>query len=110
MDTNGNGAIDRNEWTRDAAMFDRLDTNRDNRVTQAEMQQAWQNHEGQGKGKNKGQRFAGMDRDGNGVITRDEWRGNDQSFRNQDTNGDNVLSGSELQGKGQAKHNKNQSR
>src|SRR5256885_11525426 len=41
-------------------------------------------------------RFQGMDRDGNGVITRDEWRGSDQSFRNQDWNGDGVLSGDEV--------------
>ena len=41
-------------------------------------------------------RFAGMDRNGDGVITRAEWRGNDQSFRNQDWNNDGVLSGDEV--------------
>jgi len=37
-----------------------------------------------------------MDTDGNGVITRQEWRGNDRSFRNHDWNGDGRLSGDEV--------------
>ncbi len=41
-------------------------------------------------------RFQGMDRNNDGVITRDEWRGNDRSFRNQDWNGDGVLAGDEV--------------
>ena len=43
-------------------------------------------------------RFRGLDRDGDGVITRSEWRGNDQSFRNHDRNRDGVLSGDEVRG------------
>lgn len=41
-------------------------------------------------------RFADMDRNNDGVITRDEWRGNDRSFRNHDWNGDGTLSGEEV--------------
>ena len=41
-------------------------------------------------------RFRGMDTDNDGVITRSEWRGNDQSFRVQDSNRDGVLSGEEV--------------
>lgn len=37
-----------------------------------------------------------MDRDGDGRITRAEWRGNDQSFRQHDWNNDGVLSGDEV--------------
>jgi Ca2+-binding EF-hand superfamily protein len=37
-----------------------------------------------------------MDSDGDGVITRSEWRGNLQSFREHDRNNDNVLSGEEV--------------
>src|SRR3982750_1826536 len=40
--------------------------------------------------------FYGQDRNGDGVITRDEWRGSDQSFRQHDINEDGVLSGNEL--------------
>jgi len=41
-------------------------------------------------------RFHDMDRDGDRVITRGEWRGNDQSFKQHDTNADGVLSGNEV--------------
>jgi Ca2+-binding EF-hand superfamily protein len=41
-------------------------------------------------------RFQGLDTNGDGVITRSEWRGNDNSFRNQDWNGDGMLSGDEV--------------
>ena len=41
-------------------------------------------------------RFRGMDLNHDGVITRDEWRGNDQSFREHDRNGDGVVSPDEM--------------
>lgn len=41
-------------------------------------------------------RFQGMDTNGDGRVTRSEWRGNDQSFDNHDSNRDGVLSGEEV--------------
>jgi Ca2+-binding EF-hand superfamily protein len=41
-------------------------------------------------------RFQGMDTNGDGVITRDEWRGSDRSFAVHDWNGDGRLSGDEV--------------
>ena len=41
-------------------------------------------------------RFAGMDRNHDGQITRSEWRGNTTSFNQHDWNGDGVLSGIEV--------------
>jgi Ca2+-binding EF-hand superfamily protein len=41
-------------------------------------------------------RFAAMDTNGDGVISRTEWRGNDRSFINHDWNGDGQLSGAEV--------------
>ena len=41
-------------------------------------------------------RFQRMDANGDGAITRDEWRGNDRSFADHDCNGDGVLSGPEV--------------
>ena len=41
-------------------------------------------------------RFQEMDANGDGVITRNEWRGSEQAFRNHDWNGDGRLSGDEL--------------
>src|SRR5262245_25972192 len=41
-------------------------------------------------------RFQGMDQNGDGVITRAEWRGSAQSFKVHDWNGDGRLSGDEV--------------
>jgi Ca2+-binding EF-hand superfamily protein len=41
-------------------------------------------------------RFAEMDRNNDGRITREEWRGSDRSFETHDWNGDGVLSGDEV--------------
>lgn len=41
-------------------------------------------------------RFESMDRNGDGVISRDEWRGSVQSFQVHDWNGDGVLSADEV--------------
>jgi Ca2+-binding EF-hand superfamily protein len=41
-------------------------------------------------------RFQSMDANGDGRISRDEWRGNDQAFRRQDWNGDGMLAGDEV--------------
>src|SRR5687768_4932794 len=41
-------------------------------------------------------RFQAMDTNGDRVITRAEWRGNDRAFRNHDWNGDGRLSGDEV--------------
>src|SRR5262245_27843804 len=52
---------------------------------------------GRGHGEDLTQmRFAGMDTNHDGRITRDEWRGNDVSFNQHDWNGDGVLSGAEV--------------
>jgi Ca2+-binding EF-hand superfamily protein len=54
---------------------------------------------GQGRGQARGQaeiRFQGMDTNGDGTISRQEWRGNDRSFANHDWNNDGQLSGAEV--------------
>ena len=44
-----------------------------------------------------GQRsYRGMDRDNNGSITRNEWRGNNRSFSNHDYNRDGILTNNEV--------------
>jgi hypothetical protein len=50
----------------------------------------------QARGQAPPMRFAAMDTNGDGVISRAEWRGNDRSFANQDWNGDGKLSGPEV--------------
>ena len=41
-------------------------------------------------------RFRGLDVNGDGVVERVEWRGNDRSFSNHDWNGDGILDGNEV--------------
>jgi Ca2+-binding EF-hand superfamily protein len=52
--------------------------------------------QGRGNSTNAAIRFQAMDVNGDGVITRQEWRGNDRSFRNHDWNNDGRLSGDEV--------------
>src|SRR5687768_2509393 len=49
-----------------------------------------------GRGQSEQMRFAAMDINGDGIIQRSEWRGNDRSFANQDWNRDGELSGPEV--------------
>jgi Ca2+-binding EF-hand superfamily protein len=51
-------------------------------------------------------RFRGMDRNGDGVIARNEWRGNARAFENQDWNRDGVLSGDEVTAAAQGADNR----
>jgi Ca2+-binding EF-hand superfamily protein len=57
---------------------------------------AAQRDSGQTAVRERQMRFREMDRNGDGVITRAEWRGTAQSFREYDTNHDGVLSGDEM--------------
>ena len=57
--------------------------------------------QGRGQGQGQGQaqpkmRFAAMDSNRDGVITRAEWRGSERSFQTHDWNNDKVLSGDEV--------------
>jgi Ca2+-binding EF-hand superfamily protein len=84
-----NRVITRSEWKRDAASFDRLDTNRDGVLSGTELKAK------RSGSKSKGG-FKGMDTNRDGIVSRSEWRGNDNSFRQHDTNNDGVLSNTEL--------------
>lgn len=98
VDTNGDGVISRSEWTHDVAKFDRLDTNGDGVLSSSERATTYKakSERTTYKSKTKKVRHHGMDKNRDGVVTRGEWRGNDQSFRQHDSNGDGVLSGAEV--------------
>ena len=98
LDRDGNGVITRTEWPRSAEQFDRLDLDRDGAIERAEMRQVFSQ-----RGRDES-RFRGMDRDGNGVITRDEWSGNDKSFKKLDRNRDGVISNADRGGKAKGKN------
>ncbi|HEY0140473.1 MAG TPA: hypothetical protein VGF48_06225 [Thermoanaerobaculia bacterium] len=91
LDTNRDGVVSRNEWRGEPATFDRLDRNNDGVLSQADRQ----NHNSSTPQRQQ-QLYRGVDRNGDGIVTRSEWTGNDQSFRQHDRNNDGVLSGGEL--------------
>lgn len=101
LDRNRDGVISRAEWPHELSLFQQLDRNRDNVLTRAELIDARNRDRDDYDDRDyydgrENMRFKGMDTNGDGVITRREWRGNDRSFRNHDRNGDGVLSGSEV--------------
>ena len=91
LDTDRNKFITMAEWPRDAASFDRLDRNDDNRLSKSEFNRAAKNvrHD------NNNGRFNGLDNNNDGMISRAEWRGNDRSFRNHDRNNDGFITAQE---------------
>jgi Ca2+-binding EF-hand superfamily protein len=102
MDTNNDGYISRSEWRGDATSFDRLDTNRDGRLNQSELRAGREMR----RDRNENMRFRGVDKNGDGMISRQEWPGNDTSFRNHDRNNDGVLSGDEVRPAAQRDHDR----
>ena len=84
LDANRDNRVSRDEWRAGRAEFDRLDENRDGRLTRAELSVT--------AGNDDAERFAVLDVDRNGVVTRGEWRGSAASFERLDRNDDGRLS------------------
>jgi hypothetical protein len=89
MDVNRDGVITRAEWRGTAQEFNLADWNNDGRLSGDELR-------GGATRPNAGMRFAEMDQNQDGTITRNEWRGNAQAFGQHDWNGDGRLSGEEV--------------
>jgi hypothetical protein len=87
-DRNGNSRLERDEWYGNEAAFDRIDADRDGTISRAEFLADPAGTTGQVT-------FAQRDRNGNGVITANEWDGDDADFRRRDADGDGVLTRSE---------------
>jgi hypothetical protein len=101
LDINGDGWITRNEWNMTIAAFDRLDTNRDNRISNFEFQNdstgVSQSPAGRvpyptGSSQYPNVPFVTVDINRDGWITRSESGMTTAEFNRLDTNGDNRLS------------------
>jgi Ca2+-binding EF-hand superfamily protein len=104
MDRDKDGVITRAEWRGTAEGFRQQDTNRDGVLSGDEVRAVGSQDPAATAASDDetrlreamSPRFAGMDTDRDGVVSRAEWRGGQQAFRQQDTNRDGVLSGHEV--------------
>jgi Ca2+-binding EF-hand superfamily protein len=92
LDVNGNGRIELNEWHGSAAEFRRLDRNRDNVLSRAEVLGSAP------AAATPPDLFATLDADGDAMISPVEWRWSLRSFYQQDTNDDGFVTRNEFTG------------
>jgi Ca2+-binding EF-hand superfamily protein len=94
LDKNGNGVIDKDEFKGPAEMFAKIDTDNSGTLTLDEMKAARPKRmENRG---NLEERFKQMDKNGNGVIDKDEFKGPPERFAKIDTDNSGTLSKEEL--------------
>ena len=91
FDVNRDGWLTRPETRMTSIEFDRFDTNRDNRISRAEFDSVVTASDPS----SYYDRFATVDQNHDGWLTRSEWRGNESTFTRLDGNRDNRLSRSE---------------
>ena len=95
-DRNGDGVITRDEFPADVSLFERLDLNRDSRLTRGEIEQALPDRTALER------QVRAYDRNGDGVITRDEFPGDAATFARLDHNHDGVLSAADRSARGKS--------
>jgi Ca2+-binding EF-hand superfamily protein len=96
MDKNGDGKISKDEFMGPPLLFGRLDANNDGFLSKDE---AARSRPGAGTGPagaGLGPRLRAMDQNGDGKISKDEFRGPPQLFDRLDRNSDGFLSGDEM--------------
>ena len=90
MDADNDGVITRAEWRGSTQAFRNLDTNRDGLLSGNEIRVD------RGRGWDRNAMLDRMDRDGDGAISRNEWRGDLDTFERFDRNNDGVIVRGEL--------------
>ena len=96
MDTNHDGVITRSEWRGSDASFREHDWNGDNVLSGDELQSPAARQTNNGFDDWTRAEFNRLDTNGDGRLTRNEWRNDIDAFRRADRNGDNVLSRAEF--------------
>lgn len=96
LDRNRNGVINRGEWRGERLSFDVVDRDGDNRITEDEYVNqgtdgyVYEYGRANGRGSGMEARFAQMDRNRDGIVSRGEWR-DSTTFRQVDRNNDGVV-------------------
>jgi Ca2+-binding EF-hand superfamily protein len=94
LDKNGDGKVSREEFTGRPAMFERVDVNRDGFLEAGEVKALVASASKQAAapaGPQPGSRIMAMDKDGDGKVSRDEYRGAPALFDRLDANGDGFV-------------------
>lgn len=100
FDKNNDGSITRDEYTGPAPLFDRLDSNGDGTISGEELKSQGGSDSApatkpDAKKPDFGKRFAVMDKDHDGKISREEFSGNEHLFLRLDSNKDGTISAEE---------------
>lgn len=98
-DANGDGRVSREEWKGRPELFDRLDGNKDGSVSKAEALEKFRAAMG-GKGRAGEALFRRNDRNGDGKITKEEWKIPPEAFDRYDANRDGAITPDEMIAKG----------
>src|SRR5262245_31897507 len=103
LDRNRDGRITFEEWPSDRPAFDRADHNRDGTINRAEFLNEDQPSNARGvysggrpRNEPPSDLFSSVDANGDGQITRDEWRWSRRSFNQRDRNRDGRLTPDEF--------------
>jgi Ca2+-binding EF-hand superfamily protein len=93
LDHNRDGRVTREEWHFALEDFRRADHNRDDAITRAEFL-----NENDAEDDDRGDRFAWLDTNDDGRVSRQEWHGTAERFNALDDNRDGVLTRAEMRG------------
>jgi Ca2+-binding EF-hand superfamily protein len=100
MDKDGDGKVTREEFTGRAALFDRLDTNKDGVLSPEDRPSGAPRPQPGAAAGERLRRLRAMDKDGDGAISREEFEGPAALFDRLDANKDGRLSRDELRPRG----------